>query len=81
MSSKFQVFFTTALAIAFSTLAAQPSRATPDDDLWQSLRQEVFGTRELAENDGVVVVDAPNRAEDAAIVPVTIRVPPTVKGR
>ncbi len=40
----------------------------------------MFGTREIIENDGVVLVDAPNRAEDAAVVPVTVRIPPTVKG-
>jgi sulfur-oxidizing protein SoxY len=80
MASKVQVFFLTALILAFSTLVPATAHATPDDDLWQSLRQEVFGTREISENSGVVVIDAPNRAEDAAIVPVTIRIPPTVKG-
>jgi sulfur-oxidizing protein SoxY len=68
------------LAISVSLLAIAPAKASPDDDLWQSLRQEVFGAREIIENDGVVLVDAPNRAEDAAVVPVTVRIPPTVKG-
>ena len=68
------------LAMSTFLLASTPAKANADDDLWQSLRQEVFGAREIIENDGVVLVDAPNRAEDAAVVPVTVRIPPTVKG-
>ncbi|MFA5900142.1 MAG: quinoprotein dehydrogenase-associated SoxYZ-like carrier [Hyphomicrobium sp.] len=65
--------------IAAGVLALPPA-ARADDDMWPSLRKEVFGTRPIAEDDGVVIIDAPERAEDAAVVPITIRVPPSVKG-
>lgn len=54
--------------------------ARAEEDIWPSLQSEVFGSRPIKENDGVVVLDAPERAEDAAVVPLTIRVPPSVKG-
>ncbi len=49
-----------------------------EEDLWPGLRTEVFGAREIAENDGVVTLFAPERAEDAALVPVSIRIPGNV---
>lgn len=66
-------------AIGFGAWSA-PASATADQDLWVSLRSEVFAERAIAENDGVVQIDAPERAEDAALVPVTVRVAPNVKG-
>lgn len=68
-----------AVAIAAGFLALPPA-AHADDDPWPSLREAVFGTRPMAEDDGVVIIDAPERAEDAAVVPITVRVPPSVKG-
>jgi sulfur-oxidizing protein SoxY len=68
-----------ALAAAIA-LAAAPHASTHAEDYWPVLRQQVFGAREIAEADGTVILDAPERAEDAAIVPVTVRVPPSVKG-
>jgi sulfur-oxidizing protein SoxY len=57
-----------------------PNGARAEEDLWPSLKTEVFGEREISEGDGSVIVDAPERAEDAAIVPITVRIPPAVKG-
>ncbi len=51
-----------------------------EEDVWPSLQSEVFGSRPLQENTGVVLLEAPERAEDAAVVPITIRVPASVKG-
>ena len=51
-----------------------------DEAHWQSMQREVFGSRLLQEDDGVVIIDAPVRAEDASVVPLTVRVPPSVKG-
>lgn len=45
-----------------------------EDDPWPGLHQDVFGNRPIAEDDGVVVLEAPMRAEDAALVPLTVRV-------
>lgn len=66
-------------ALTTLTLVLAPG-AKADDDPWPSLQRDVFDSRPMAENDGVVLVEAPERAEDAAVVPITIRVPPTVKG-
>ena len=44
--------------------------------IWPTLKQASFGDREIAESDGKVVLDAPVTAEDPAMVPITVRVPP-----
>lgn len=71
-------------AIAAGAIAALTalsfSANADDDDIWPSLQKEVYGTRSIIENDGAVLIDAPERAEDPAVVPITIRVPPSVKG-
>jgi sulfur-oxidizing protein SoxY len=66
-----------AAALAFGlTLAALPGSA---QDVWPHLKQMTFGDRAIAEGDGMVALEAPDTAEDAALVPLTIRVPPSVK--
>lgn len=72
-----------ALSLAATALAACMTLAVPvasgaDEDLWPGLRQEVFGAREIVENDGLVTLFAPERAEDAALVPLSIRIPGNV---
>jgi sulfur-oxidizing protein SoxY len=62
------------LAIASIFFATQGLAAEPD--LWPRLKQEVFGDREIAENDAVLTLFAPETAEDAALVPISIRFPP-----
>lgn len=43
--------------------------------VWPSLRAEIFNQATIVENDGVVTLEAPERAEDAALVPITIALP------
>lgn len=66
------------MAAGFATAASGPARA--EEDIWHSLQKDLFGSRLLQEDDGVVYIDAPVRAEDASVVPIAIRVAPTVKG-
>ncbi|MCB2425927.1 quinoprotein dehydrogenase-associated SoxYZ-like carrier [Methylophaga pinxianii] len=48
--------------------------ATADEELWSGLKQTYFGDREIHENaDDVLVLEAPTRAEDAAIVPIRVK--------
>jgi len=56
-------------------LAAGPLfAATPEpDDPWPGLAQDVFKGRPLADGTGLISIEMPYRAEDAAIVPVTLR--------
>lgn len=62
-------------AVALAVFAASPPVLAADEDLWPGLRDEVFGAREISENDGTVTLFAPERAEDAALVPLSIRIP------
>jgi sulfur-oxidizing protein SoxY len=58
------------IASAGASLAAP---ATPEE-AWASLAHEIFQGRPLADGAGLMSIEMPARAEDAAIVPVTMRV-------
>jgi sulfur-oxidizing protein SoxY len=49
------------------TLAAEPY------DPWPGLVQDIFNNRPMQDGAGVIAIEMPVRAEDAAIVPVTLR--------
>src|SRR5580693_1589644 len=55
-----------------------PARAEPTEAermaRWSDLRHAIFGDRVVEDAGDLVAIDAPARAEDAAIVPVAIRV-------
>ncbi|WP_439542503.1 quinoprotein dehydrogenase-associated SoxYZ-like carrier [Hyphomicrobium sp.] len=61
--------------LAFALLFLSSQCWAADPDLWPGLKQELFGERAIAENDGVVALFAPENAEDAALVPVSVRFP------
>jgi len=48
--------------------------AAAESDAWTLLANEIFQGRPLADGHGLVGIEMPARAEDAAIVPVTMRV-------
>lgn len=58
-----------ALVVGATTLAAQ---AQPESTVWPGLKAQYFGEREIHPGTGVVSLTAPYRAEDAAIVPISI---------
>jgi sulfur-oxidizing protein SoxY len=66
------------IALAAAMLHALPRvafAATPDpEEIWASLAKELFQERPLTDGTGLVGIEMPGRAEDAAIVPVTMRV-------
>lgn len=68
--------------VATALMLAMPMAAiaNDDDDPWPDLQKSVFGDRAIIEGDGVVTIEAPERAEDPAVVPITISVPATVQG-
>lgn len=66
-----------ALALA-SLVALFASAAFAEEDPWPALKQSVFGDRAIATEDGMVALDAPQTAEDPSLVPVTVRVPPSM---
>ena len=48
--------------------------ATPEAyDPWPGLVQDIFNNRPMNDGAGVIAIEMPYRAEDAAIVPVTLR--------
>jgi sulfur-oxidizing protein SoxY len=74
------------LLLVAGLLAAMPfgagpiDAATPDSyDPWPGLIQDIFNNRPVNDGAEVIAIEMPYRAEDAAIVPVTLRVklPPT----
>ena len=57
------------LGIAF----ALPARAEETYDPWPGLVQDIFNSRPMNDGSAVIGIEMPYRAEDAAIVPVTLR--------
>ena len=61
-------------AIAVSAVAGRGAFAAETSaDPWPALVQDVFKGRPVEDGTGLLVLDAPARAEEAAIVPVTVR--------
>lgn len=58
-------------------LIAFPGAPVADDKeaLWADLKREIFGDREVTPSDGAVTLYAPENAHDAALLPVSIRIP------
>ena len=63
------------IAIAMLDFAVLGTMAEPSaqKDPWPGLANEIFKGRPLADGTGLLAIEMPGRAEDAAIVPVTIR--------
>jgi sulfur-oxidizing protein SoxY len=64
------------LAGLFSALIAvspAPTLGAEAYDPWPGLIQDIFSNRPMNDGDNVIAIEMPYRAEDAAIVPVTLR--------
>ena len=62
------------LVVAMQFGAAFAPAATPESyDPWPGLVQDIFKNRAMSDGTGVIAIEMPYRAEDAAIVPVTLR--------
>lgn len=55
-------------------MADVAARIEPADNSWSALKRDLLDNREIAENFGLVVLDASFKAEDAALVPMTMSV-------
>src|SRR6202051_2458782 len=60
------------LSAAFGARAA-PAATAEAYDPWPGLVQDIFNNRAMNDGAGVIAIEMPYRAEDAAIVPVTLR--------
>ncbi len=75
---------TLAFALAFSaaTLFAPLAQAAGASDTeqernarWQEIAKSIFGDKTIESTDTLVKIEAPKRAEDAALVPITLSMP------
>lgn len=62
-------------AMSFGALAEDGSPSVANPSAWDGIRKDAFGTREILDGAGMIVLEAPQRAEDAATVPITVRMP------
>lgn len=74
------LLFAAALLALIATFAAPPAcaadAATVRAERWHALAQTIFGGRPIADGAGIVSLDAPYRALDAALVPIAITLAP-----
>jgi sulfur-oxidizing protein SoxY len=64
------------LALSLMLMLAMPAAqaATDKEPIWPSLKTAYFGDKTIRDNaDDLLVIEAPKRAEDAAIVPISIK--------
>ena len=62
----------TAAALLAATPVPSPALAEEGGN-WESIREALFAGRELKDGAGVIAREAPDRAHDAAVVPMTIK--------
>jgi sulfur-oxidizing protein SoxY len=66
------------IAAGLVMLGAWAAHGADEGDIWPALQKDIFGARTVVEDTTAVTLDAPYRAEDAALVPLTVRIPATV---
>jgi sulfur-oxidizing protein SoxY len=74
--SKRTLGFATLLALGLAWMGA--AHAAEEADIWPLLQKDIFGARDVTESPDAVSLDAPYRADDAALVPITVRIPADV---
>jgi sulfur-oxidizing protein SoxY len=62
-----------AIALALGGSVTSPVFAAEPADPWPELARDIFNGRDLKDGAGLIAIEMPYRAEDAAIVPVTLR--------
>ncbi|MCL2429679.1 MAG: quinoprotein dehydrogenase-associated SoxYZ-like carrier, partial [Alphaproteobacteria bacterium] len=62
-----------ASAIALGTASRARAQAPAEPDPWPSLAAQIFNDRPIEAGSHLLDIDAPYRAEDAAVVPLTVR--------
>ena len=79
MSRPAHVLFAMSIAVLSLVLTAgvRADESNPDNEAaWASIRKDTFGQQEMIDGKGFLSLEAPERAEDAAVVPITIRLTP-----
>jgi sulfur-oxidizing protein SoxY len=66
------------IGLAFMLLSPLVPVVHAGDDPWPDIHTGVFGGRAIVENDGALALYAPEQAEDAALVPLAVHLPPQI---
>jgi sulfur-oxidizing protein SoxY len=61
-------------ALPVTARAQGATQDQPSEETWNSIKGDIFKDRPVLDGSGLVVLDAPRRAEDAAVVPIGMRV-------
>ena len=56
-------------------LAAHVGGKADDAAIWDGIKTDLFGTRDVLDGTGKITLEAPYRAEDASTVPISVRLP------
>ncbi len=67
-----RLFLATVIAAASLALCGASFAADESEATWNSIKRDIFGEAAIAEDDTAVALDAPVRAEDAAITPIGV---------
>ncbi len=69
---------TAALTLATANATLAQSQSAASQDLWPSLAKQIFGEKVLSDGTALLALDMPERAEDAAVVPLgfSLTLPP-----
>jgi len=68
-----RIFCAGLVAGAATTLVSAPASAKKTNERWGEIKAELFGERQINDGAGVIDMQAPYRAFDAAIVPLSIK--------
>src|SRR3954467_15350847 len=60
------------LCVLAAPASGQPGPTRPSEATWAEIRSAAIGDRAVDESSGILKLDAPARAEDAALVPVEV---------
>ena len=68
------VLYVAAPPAAHAQAASAAGQDQPSEETWNSIKGDIFKNRPILDGAGLVILDAPRRAEDSAIVPIGMRV-------
>lgn len=75
MTTKSIILLALCLGIGVAPVHAADDSASPDTEIWRKVRADLFGKRAIEDDGpaGRIRIDIPQRAADAAVVPLAIR--------
>lgn len=60
-------------ALLLGVMLATPAISQQSEETWKAIKPDIFGDKTILDGDDLMTMDAPMRAEDAAVVPLTVR--------